>query len=299
MASKSIEPEKLLHSLRVPPGKHVTLKKDYDPGYVAGFVSEQDAAAALSTGIRLLAEFQEKLYAQDTFALLVVLQAMDAADKDSVIKHVFTGLNPQGCDVHSFKTPSTEELEHDYLWRCVNVLPARGNIGIFNRSYYEEVLVTRVHPELLSAEHLAQSSQDGSLWRRRYEEINHFERYLVDNGTVVLKCFLHLSKDEQKRRFLKRIDEPDKNWKFSAADVQEREHWDAYQHAYEEALSHTSTPEAPWYVIPADHKWFTRLCVAALMYSTLSTLKLAYPKVSAARRQDLLSAKALLEAETG
>ena len=297
MPHPTIEPEKLVDPFRVPPGKRIVLSKDYDPGYVAHFVSEHDAADALTESIQLLAEFQDKLYAQQTFSLLVILQALDAAGKDSVIKHVFTGLNPQGCEVHSFKAPSAEELDHDYLWRSVKALPARGRIGIFNRSYYEEVLVARVHPELLAAQHLPPGSQDDAIWTRRYKEINHFEHYLVDNGIVVLKCFLHLSRGEQKQRFLKRIEQPDKNWKFSMADVQERAHWDAYQHAFEEALSHTSTLEAPWYVIPADHKWFTRLCVATLMYYTLRDLKLAYPTVSDAHRQELLQAKALLESE--
>ena len=293
----TMEPEKLVSSFRIPPGKQIVLARDYDPGYVADFVSRRDAADALSESIQLLAEFQDKLYAQQTFALLVILQALDAAGKDSVIKHVFTGLNPQGCEVHSFKAPSAEELEHDYLWRSAKVLPSRGRIGIFNRSYYEEVLVVRVHPELLAAQHLTPGSRDDAIWERRYHDINHFERYLVDNGIVVLKCFLHLSRDEQRQRFLKRIERPEKNWKFSTADVQERAHWDAYQHAYEEALSHTSTREAPWYVIPADHKWFTRLCVATLMYYTLHDLKLAYPVVSDAHGQELLQAKAMLESE--
>lgn len=297
MPHPTIEPEKLVQSFKVPPGKQIALSKDFDPSYVAEFVSEKHAAAALTDSIKLLAEFQDKLYAQETFALLVVLQALDAAGKDSVIKHVFTGLNPQGCDVHSFKAPSTEELDHDYLWRCVKVLPARGHIGIFNRSYYEEVLVTRVHPELLTRQHLPPGSRDDTVWERRYKEINHFERYLVDNGIVVLKCFLHLSQDEQRQRFMKRIEQPNKNWKFSAADVQERAHWEAYQQAYEDALNHTSTPVAPWYVIPADHKWFTRLCVATLMFSTLRDLKLHYPTVSEEQRQELLHAKALLEGE--
>jgi PPK2 family polyphosphate:nucleotide phosphotransferase len=299
MPHPTIEPEKLLQPFRVPPGKHIALSKDYDPGYVADFVSQEDAAAALNESIQSLAEFQDKLYAQETYALLLILQAMDAAGKDSVIKHVFTGLNPQGCEVHSFKVPSAEELAHDYLWRSVKALPARGYIGIFNRSYYEEVLVVRVHPELLEKEHLPSHAKGNALWARRFEEINHFERYLVDNGIVVLKCFLHLSKEEQRRRFLKRIEQPNKNWKFSTADVQERAYWDAYQQAYEDALNHTSTPEAPWYVIPADHKWFTRLSVATLMYYTLRGLKLAYPTVSEEHRQELLRAKAMLESERG
>ncbi|MDD1685881.1 polyphosphate kinase 2 family protein [Methanoregula sp.] len=289
----------LLDSVRVPPGKKIDLRNDYDPGSVGQFMSKQDAQDALSAGIQLLAQQQDKLYAQNTYALLVILQAMDAAGKDSTIKHVMSGVNPQGVQVTSFKVPSIEELDHDYLWRCSAVLPKRGNIGIFNRSYYEEVLVPRVHPEYLERQQLPPVLNDRDIWDRRFREINNFERYLFDNGIVVLKLFLNISKEEQKRRFIGRVDEPDKNWKFSAADIRERACWDQYMDAYEEMFNHTSTPYAPWYIIPADHKWFTRLAVISAIYETLDRLHLAYPKVTKEQKEALLVAKAEMEKENG
>lgn len=240
------------------------------------------------------------MYAQDTYALLVIFQAMDAAGKDGTIRHVMTGINPQGCQVYSFKVPSAEERDHDYLWRSVKALPERGRIGIHNRSYYEEVLIARVHPEILSAQRLPEvvkTSKD--IWAQRFEQINAFERYLVDNGTVVLKFFLHLSKREQKKRFLERINEPDKNWKFSATDVRERAFWDEYMRAYEDVLTHTSTAWAPWYVIPADHKWFMRVAVAGIICQTLENLDLQFPALDPTRERDLLAARKLLIEEDG
>jgi len=228
---------------------------------------------------------------------LVILQAMDAAGKDGAIEHVMTGVNPQGCEVHSFKAPTPEELDHTYLWRCMKVLPARGKIGIFNRSYYEEVLVVRVHPEFLAAQRLPEGGETRSLWKRRYEEINDFERHLVANGTHVVKFFLHVSKDEQRKRFLARLDDESKHWKFSARDVQERRHWDAYMNAYEEMLRETSTEHAPWHVIPADKKWFTRACVADILVARIESLKLEFPRVTDAQKQAMVEARGLLETE--
>jgi len=287
----------LLDSLRVPPGKKINLRKDYDSGCVGRFMSKEEAEETTMAGIRLLSEQQDKLYAQNTYGLLVILQAMDAAGKDSTIKHVMSGVNPQGVVVTSFKVPSAEELDHDYLWRSCAALPNRGNIGIFNRSYYEEVLVVRVHPEYLERQQLPPGLNDKNIWSRRYREINNFEQYLVDNGIVVLKLFLNISKEEQKRRFLKRVEEPDKNWKFSAADIRERACWDAYMDAYEEMFNNTSTPHAPWYIIPADHKWFARLAVVSAIYETLDRLHLAYPKVTREQQEALLQAKAEMENE--
>ncbi|MHB8899995.1 MAG: polyphosphate kinase 2 family protein [Thermoguttaceae bacterium] len=281
----------------VPHGTTISLGKDYDPGYKADYVSKEDAAERLQEGIQRLIEHQGKLYAQNTHALLCVFQAMDAAGKDSVIKHVMSGLNPQGCDVRSFKAPSAEELDHDFLWRCVNRLPERGRIGIFNRSYYEEVLVVRVHPEFLAAQHLPPEAQGKDIWKRRFESINNFEKHLVDNGIVVLKFFLNVSKAEQKKRFLERIDRPEKNWKFSAADVKERALWDQYMDAFEDVFNHTSTEWAPWYIIPADRKWFTRLAVAEIVLSSLEKLKLNYPTLSEDHQQELLKAREMLENE--
>jgi PPK2 family polyphosphate:nucleotide phosphotransferase len=229
----------------------------------------------------------------------MILQALDAAGKDSTIKHVMSGFNPQGVDVHSFKVPSGEELDHDYLWRNFKTLPARGRIGIFNRSYYEEVLVVRVHPEFLAGQKLPPSLKDKNIWNRRFEEINNFEKYLVDNGIIVVKFFLYVSKETQKKRFLERALEPEKNWKFSVADMKERAFWDDYMAAYEDMFNHTSTEWAPWYIVPADHKWFTRLSVAAVLYNTMKSLNLAYPTVSEKQKQDLLVAKEELEHENG
>ncbi len=291
--------EKLLDVLVVPPGKTIKLKKDYDPGFTGDFIKKQEAKERLVEGVQLLAEYQDKLYAQDNYALLIVLQAMDAAGKDGTIRHVMSGLNPQGTQVYSFKAPSAEELNQTYLWRYSKALPERGRIGIFNRSYYEEVLVARVHPEILDRQKLPADLKDKKVWKRRFEEINNFEQYLVDNGTIVLKFFLNVSKEEQRRRFLARIDLPEKNWKFSSSDLKERAFWDDYQAAYEDVFNHTSTEWAPWYIVPADNKWFTRLAVGSVIYSTLRGLNLAYPTVDEAKKQDLLKAKAALEADGG
>jgi PPK2 family polyphosphate:nucleotide phosphotransferase len=290
---------KLVDECRVPPGRKINLRKDYDPGYVGRFLSRQEAQDQLETGIQRLAQQQDILYAQNTYALLITLQAMDAAGKDSTIKHVMSGVNPQGVQVKSFKVPSVEELDHDYLWRNFMELPNRGNIGIFNRSYYEEVLVVRVHPEFLSRQQLPPNLKGPDIWERRYEEINNFEKYLTDNGIIVLKFFLNVSKEEQMKRFIERVEQPDKNWKFSATDILERRHWDAYMDAYEEMFNHTSTPWAPWYVIPADHKWFTRLAVVSVINATLEGLGLAYPEVSPEQKAALLKAKEEMEREAG
>ena len=288
--------ENLYRKMLVPPGRKIDLKRDYDPG-VTVKMTKDEASAALLKGIGRLAELQDKLYAQDRYSLLIIFQALDAAGKDGAIKHVMSGLNPQGCDVHSFKAPSAEELNHDYLWRCTKALPERGRIGIFNRSYYEEVLVARVHPEILAKQSLPEPLKDKNIWRRRFEEINNFEKYLVNNGTVVLKFFLNVSKKEQKRRFLERIDEPEKNWKFSASDAQERVYWRDYMAAYEDMFHHTSTKWAPWIVVPADDKRVTRLAVAHGLYRALKGLHLEYPTVSDERRGQLLKARARLKKE--
>jgi PPK2 family polyphosphate:nucleotide phosphotransferase len=291
--------EKLLDVLGVPHGRQINLLNDYDPGYIDHFMSKEDAAASLEEGIRQLSRQQDILFAQNTYALLINLQAMDAAGKDSTIKHVMSGVNPQGVQVTSFKEPNAEELDHDYLWRNFKALPNRGGIGIFNRSYYEEVLVVRVHPEFLDRQQLPPGLKDKNIWNRRYEEINNFEKYLTSNGIVVLKFFLNVSRDVQKKRFLERVDQPDKNWKFSASDILERRHWDAYMHAYEEMFNKTSTPYAPWYIIPADHKWFTRFAVVSIINHTLDNLHLAYPAVSREQQEALLTAKAEMEKEDG
>lgn len=289
--------EKLVETLRVPPGRNIDLQREYDPGSVDDSVSKQNAQKKLETGIRKLSVEQDKLYAQNTYALLINFQAMDAAGKDSTIKHVMSGVNPQGVQVKSFKVPSAEELDHDYLWRNFRELPNRGHIGIFNRSYYEEVLVVRVHKEFLDRQQLPPHLKGEDIWKRRYEEINNFEKYLTDNGMVVLKFFLHVSKEEQKKRFLERIEEPEKNWKFSANDVLERRYWEAYMDAYEEMFNHTSTPWAPWYIIPADHKWFTRFAVVSVINHTIEGLNLAYPSVSEEQREALQKAKEAMEQE--
>jgi len=273
--------------------------RDFDPRDT-GPLKAQDkprAADALREGIEAMAALQDKLYAQDHWAILLIFQAMDAAGKDGAIKHVMSGLNPQGCQVASFKAPSPEELDHDYLWRCQRHLPERGRIGIFNRSYYEEVLVVRVHPEILQKQKLSPALVDGRIWKRRYEDIAAFERYLGNNGTVVRKFFLHVSRKEQKRRFLERLDTPAKNWKFSADDVKARGAWNDYMAAYEEMIRRTSTKEAPWYVVPADNKWFTRAVVAAAVVEALASLNLRYPQVGPAQQKELAAAKRLLLAE--
>lgn len=289
--------EEFVRPFLVRPGSKISLKKDYDPGFKADYASKSDADEKLQEDIQQLIELQDKLYAQNTHALLIVIQAMDAAGKDGVIKHVMSGLNPQGTQVYSFKTPSPEELDHDYLWRCFKALPERGRIGIFNRSYYEEVLIVRVHPEFLTNQQLPPEMIDDKIWQRRFDDINHFEHYLVDNGIVVLKFFLNVSKDEQKKRFLERIDQPEKNWKFSTADVKERAHWDEYMAAYEDMLNHTGTEWAPWYVIPADRKWFTRLAVAGVIVYALKDLDPTYPTLSKEHLAELQAAKDLLERE--
>jgi PPK2 family polyphosphate:nucleotide phosphotransferase len=288
----------LLDSLIVPPGKKIDLRRDYDPGHIGHFMAKEDAGEATADGIRLLSLQQDKLYAQDTYGLLIIFQAMDAAGKDSTIKHVMSGVNPQGVQVTSFKVPSVEELNHDYLWRNYIALPRRGDIGIFNRSYYEEVLVVRVHPEYLARQHIPPELNDRDLWNRRFDEINNFEKYLTNNGIIVLKFFLYVSKEEQKRRFLQRIGEPDKNWKFSAADIHERAFFEDYMDAYEDMFNHTSTANAPWYIIPADHKWFTRLAVVSVIQRALDRLHLEYPKVTTEEKDALLRAKADMENES-
>jgi PPK2 family polyphosphate:nucleotide phosphotransferase len=283
--------------LIVPPGKKITLK-DFDPDFTGKFKTKDEAQEKLQADIERLAALQDVLYAQDTYALLLIFQAMDAAGKDGIIKHVMSGVNPQGCQVFSFKAPSSEELDHDYLWRSMKALPERGRIGIFNRSYYEEVLVVRVHPEILNGQRIPKEEKDAkNIWQKRFEDINNFERYLSRNGIVILKFFLNVSKKEQKKRFLERIDTPEKNWKFSAADVKERGHWNEYMNAYEDAFNHTSTEWAPWYIIPADHKWFTRAAVADIIVAKLQSLDLKYPTVGEERKQELLKAKEMLEGE--
>lgn len=283
--------------LIVPPGKKLNLRKQYDPAWAPKDADKAQADQRLQRGIELLAEYQDRLYAQNTYAVLVIFQAMDAAGKDGTIKHVMSGINPQGCQVFSFKAPSTEELDHDYLWRCERRLPERGMIGIFNRSYYEEVLVARVHPGILQRQQLPPKYKDERIWKRRYQEINNFEEYLVHNGIEVVKFFLNVSREEQKKRFLERIDRPEKNWKFSSADAKERAFWDRYIDVYEDCLRHTSTKLAPWYVIPADNKWFTRLAVANILYHKLKSLKVAYPEVSEEQKAALHEARRLLTSE--
>jgi PPK2 family polyphosphate:nucleotide phosphotransferase len=252
------------------------------------------AREMLETGIEALSELQEKLFAQDKWAILLIFQAMDAAGKDSAIKHVMSGINPQGCQVFSFKAPTSEDLDHDYLWRCMKRLPERGRIGIFNRSYYEETLVVRVHPELLARQKLPPQLISKGIWDERFEDIRNFEQYLTRNGVVVRKFFLHVSRKEQRKRFLARLDTPEKNWKFSEADVRERAHWNEYQKAYEDMIRNTATREAPWYVVPADNKWFTRLVVAAALAETLHSLNLSFPKLDAAKIRELAAARKAL-----
>ncbi|MBA3631433.1 MAG: polyphosphate kinase 2 family protein [Acidobacteria bacterium] len=281
----------------VPEGKKLILKK-YQADFTGDYKDKQLAVRDLEKNIERLAELQVVLYAQNTHALLMIFQAMDAAGKDSAIKHVMSGLNPQGCEVTSFKQPSTEELDHDYLWRSMKKLPERGRIGIFNRSYYEEVLVVRVHPEILQLQQLPKKVEnDKDIWQERCSQIRNFETYLAENGIHVLKFFLNVSKKEQKERFLKRINTPEKNWKFSAADVKERGFWDDYMHAYEDALQNTSTKDAPWFIVPADNKWFTRVVVSNIIINKMESLNLQYPEVSEAHLKSLLEAKELLENE--
>jgi PPK2 family polyphosphate:nucleotide phosphotransferase len=280
---------------RITNGKKFRLK-DIDPGDTLHLESEDKPRAKemLAMGVQLLAELQDKLYAQDRWSMLIILQAMDAAGKDGAIKHIMSGVNPQGCQVHSFKQPSPEELDHDFLWRSMKSLPNRGNIGIFNRSYYEETLVVRVHQEFLAAQKLPPKLITKKIWKERFQDIRNFERYLTHNGVIVRKFFLHVSKEEQKRRFLERIENPEKNWKFSASDAKERAFWDQYMKAYEETIRNTATKDAPWYVIPADNKWFTRLAIAAALITALDSLDLEYPKVDKKKLEELAAAKQTL-----
>lgn len=275
--------------------------KDVDPGDTLRLDSEDKPKAkeALQVGVDLLAELQDMLYAQDKWGVLLIFQAMDAAGKDGAIKHVMSGVNPQGCQVSSFKAPSSEDLDHDYLWRCMKALPERGRIGIFNRSYYEETLVVRVHPELLEKQKIPPTLIGKKIWKERFEDIRCFERYLSRNGIIVRKFFLHVSPAEQKRRFLERIENPEKNWKFSAGDAAEREHWDEYMEAYEDIIRNTSTKESPWFVVPADNKWFTRVVVAAAIIDALASLDLSYPKVGPEKLKELAAAKKQLMAKNG
>jgi PPK2 family polyphosphate:nucleotide phosphotransferase len=289
--------EDLIAPMCARPGRKVVLARDFDPGYRAGSLRKRDSPGLLQQGVEMLTDYQARLAAQDKHGVLIVLQALDAAGKDGTIRHVMSGVNPQGVTVHSFKVPSAEELDHDYLWRFARRLPGRGEIGIFNRSYYEEVLVARVHKEVIDRQKLPSSARGGDLWARRYQEINNWEQYLTDNGFRIVKLFLNLSKEEQRIRFLRRVDLPEKNWKFSAGDARERRYWDDYQTAFSQMLSHTSTKWAPWYVIPADRKWFARIAAAAVIVKTLADIDPAYPVLDAAARRDLLATKAQLEEE--
>jgi PPK2 family polyphosphate:nucleotide phosphotransferase len=272
--------------------------KNVDPGDTLQFASEDKPRVkeTLAMGVTLMAELQDRLYAQDRWAVLLMFQAMDAAGKDSAIKHVMSGVNPQGCQVFSFKAPTSEELNHDYLWRCLKCLPERGRIGIFNRSYYEETLVARVHPEILANQRLPPALVTKDIWKERFQDIRGIERYLARNGMAILKFFLHVSKEEQKKRFLERIEEPEKNWKFSRSDVKEREHWDDYMAAYEDMIRNTATKAAPWYVVPADNKWFARIVVAAAIIDALDSLDLKYPKADGRKLKELAAAKRALQA---
>lgn len=286
---------KLAKPYRVTNGKKFYLK-DYDPGDTGDLKSEEKprAAEALKVGVQALAELQDVLYAQDRWSVLLVFQAMDAAGKDGTIKHVMSGVNPQGCQVTSFKVPTSDDLDHDFLWRCMKQLPERGRIGIFNRSYYEETLVVRVHPEFLAGQKLPPELVTKHIWDERFQDIRAFERYLARNGTIVLKFFLHVSRDEQKKRFLERVEHPEKNWKFSANDIKERAHWDDYMKAYEETIRATATEDAPWFVVPADNKWFTRVVVSSAIIDSLAALDLKYPRLTAAQRAELATAKETL-----
>lgn len=289
---------KLSKRYRVDNGSGFNLKK-FDPSDTADFApdAKREAKDLLAKGVDVLATLQDMLYAQDKWAVLLIFQAMDAAGKDSAIKHVMSGINPQGCQVFSFKAPTSDDLDHDYLWRCVKCLPERGRIGIFNRSYYEETLVVRVHPNILEAQKLPPALLTKHIWEQRFEDITAFERYLSRNGVLIRKFFLNVSKEEQKKRFLARIEQPEKNWKFSSTDVAERKHWDAYMEAYQDAIRNTATPEAPWYVVPADHKWFTRLVVAGAVIDALASLNLAYPKLDKEKLEQLRQSRAELSAE--
>jgi PPK2 family polyphosphate:nucleotide phosphotransferase len=285
---------KLAKSYRIDDGKHFRLK-DFDPADTGDWQSGDEAKKQLQKDIARMEELQAMLYAQDRWSVLLIFQAMDAAGKDGTIKHVMSGVNPEGCQVYSFKGPSDTELQHDFLWRTTRDLPERGHIGIFNRSYYEEVLVVRVHSAILAGQKIPSSLNTKDIWKERFEDIHCFERHMTRNGTVIRKFFLHLSKKEQKKRFLARLDEPEKHWKFSEADIRERECWDDYQEAYEDMIRHTSSKSAPWYVVPADNKWFTHLVVAAAIVETLEELGLSYPKVDKAKLKEIAAARKLLE----
>jgi PPK2 family polyphosphate:nucleotide phosphotransferase len=291
-----MKPSEFAKPFRVADGSHFRMK-DFNPADKLGLKSKKHAQETLERGIARLAELQEKLYAQDRWAVLMLLQGMDASGKDGTIKHVMSGINPQGCEVNSFKTPSPEELEHDFLWRTTRSLPERGKIGIFNRSYYEEVLIVRVHPELLAREKMPGQLVSDKIWQERFEEINAFEHFLSRNGILVLKFFLHLSKKEQKRRFLERLERPEKNWKFSINDVLERQYWEKYMRAYEDMLRNTSTKHAPWYIVPADHKWSSHLVVAEATIDAMESLDLSFPKMGSEKRKELKAAQAALKRE--
>jgi PPK2 family polyphosphate:nucleotide phosphotransferase len=286
-----------VNPFRVEPGSKVSLAKDFDPAFKRGPASKKKGRELLARGIELLAEYQSRLYAQDTYGVLIVLQALDAAGKDGTIRHVMSGVNPQGVSVNSFKVPSSEELDHDYFWRYAQRLPGRGEIGIFNRSYYEEVLVVRVHPELLDRQKLPKDGRGPRVWKRRFREINEWERSLTDNGIKIVKLFLNLSKEEQRTRFLRRIDLPDHNWKFSSADVRERQYWDDYQKAFSEMLTNTSTEWAPWYVIPADRKWYARIAAGAVIANALIDIDPRYPTIDQEAQEALQEIKKTLEAQ--
>jgi PPK2 family polyphosphate:nucleotide phosphotransferase len=290
-------PSEILERYRVRKGANFRIT-DIDPADTCGIdIEKAEAKALLAEGVKRLSALQERLYADHTYAILIILQALDAAGKDSVIKHVISGVNPQGCEVHPFKVPSQLELDHDFLWRASLALPRRGHIDIFNRSYYEEVLVVRVHKELLERQRISPSLVTKNIWNERFADINAFEHYLTRNGVIIRKFFLNLSREEQKKRFMSRLDDPNKNWKYSTTDVTERERWDEYMAAYEDMIQHTATPHSPWYVVPADNKWYTRLVVAAAIADALEELKLAYPTVDAAKRKELKAARAALERE--
>lgn len=292
------ELSKYLKSLQVKPGKKISLEKDFLTDLKKKMFTKEEGEKLLNKGIKELSLLQDKLYAHNEYSVLIVLQAMDAAGKDGAVKHVMTGLNPQGVRVCSFKVPSVGELDHDFFWRHYKELPARGQIGIFNRSHYENVLVSKVHPEIVLKEKLpginSVKDVDDKFWQKRYKQINRFEKNLTENGTIILKFFLHVSKNEQKKRFIERIDDPSKNWKFSLADTKERQHWDEYQKAYEEMLLNTSTDYAPWFVVPADDKWFTRLCLSEIIYGEFEKLDLKYPVINPEQKKELLAAKQVL-----
>jgi PPK2 family polyphosphate:nucleotide phosphotransferase len=283
-----------LRDILVIPDSGISLKKDFDPDFTGGYEDKAGALVKVAANVQRLAELQERLYAQDVYGILIIFQAIDAAGKDGAIRHVMSGVNPQGCHVTSFKSPSSEELDHDYLWRAAKALPQRGMIGIFNRSYYEEVVAVKVHPEFLAKQRLPGKPGGKAFWNRRYKEINRFEKYLTSNGIIPIKFFLNLSYKEQRKRFIARIDEPKKNWKFSVADFKERAHWDDYQEAFQDMLNHTSTDHAPWFVIPSDNKWFARLAISEAICTVMDRLKLKFPDVTDEVRTELLKIREAL-----